>query len=264
MGLFDIFSGDSARQAAEQNSALLRQNQTAGTNTLQQGQTNSLASLDAAAGAYDPLKAIAAKYGGGTNLYLDSLGVNGPGGNARATGAFQAGPGYQYAVDQSLDGVARKAAALGMGGPQGNTLAALSDRAGNMANQEYGNWQTRLGGLIAPEFQATAGQTGALAGQAGAEAGKVPVYGNTANSIANLGTNTTTGLNDQNTQSANAEMQGSGNLWNFGLNGLSALASGGGTSLLGGGGSLGSALGSIGVTYGKPGTSGSNMYGPVY
>jgi hypothetical protein len=29
----------------------------------------------------------------------------------------------------------------------GNTLAALSDRAGHMANQEYGGWQNRLGGL---------------------------------------------------------------------------------------------------------------------
>lgn len=226
MGIFDIFTGDSAREAADQNAALLRQNQTSGTATLQQGQADSLASLDRAGGMYAPLSA---KYGAGTGLYLDSLGVNGPQGNARATGAFQAGPGYQYAVDQSLDGVARKAAALGMGGPQGNTLAALSDRAGNMANQEYGNWQSRLGGLVAPEFQATAGQ-------AGAEAGKVPVYGNTANSIAGLGTATTNGINNQNTQAANAETQGSGNLWGLGLN-LARLGVGaatGGTSLLGG------------------------------
>jgi hypothetical protein len=205
---------------------------------------------------------LSAKYGAGTGLYLDSLGVNGAQGNARATGAFQAGPGYRYAVDQSLDGVARKAAALGMGGPQGNTLAALSDRAGNMANQEYGNWQTRLGGLIAPEFQATAGQTGALAGQAGAEAGKVPVYGNTANSIANLGTNTTTGLNDQNTQAANAETQGSGNLWNFGLNALTGLASGG-TSLLGGLAGLGGGGGGLAAGRAFNNAPSSSYYGPL-
>jgi hypothetical protein len=108
----------------------------------------------------------------------------------------------------------------------GNTLAALSDRAGNMANQEYGNWQTRLGGLISPELAATTGQ-------ATTEAGKVPVYQGTANSIANLGTNTATGVANQNTQAANAEIAGSGNLWGLGLNALKAFASGG-TSLLGG------------------------------
>src|SRR4051812_21488185 len=126
MGIFDIFTGDPAKEAAAKNTALLQQNQTAGTATLQGGQTNSLASLDKAGGYYAPLSQ---KYGQGTNLYLDSLGVNGADGNARATGAFQAGPGYQYAVDQSLDGINRSAAARG-GSIGGNTLAALSDRAG--------------------------------------------------------------------------------------------------------------------------------------
>ena len=73
-------------------------------------------------------------------------------------------------------------------------------------------------------------------GQAGAEANKVPVYQGTANSIANLGTNTTNGITQQNNQAANAELAGSGNLWGLGLNlaklGVGALS--GGTSLLGG------------------------------
>lgn len=130
-------------------------------------------------------------------------------------------------MSQALDQTNRAAAATGMLAG-GNTLAALSDRAGNMASQEYGDWQNRLAGLISPEFQA-------VGGQAGAEAGKVPVYSNTANSIANLGTSTTNGITNQNTQAANAEMAGSGNLWGLGL-GLAKLAvGGGGTSLLGGG-----------------------------
>ena len=171
---------------------------------------------------------MSAKYGAATTLGLDALGVNGPEGNTRATGAFQAGPGYQYAVDQSLDAINRKGA-VGGGGLAGNTLAALSDRAGNMANQEYGSWLDRLQGYVSPELAATSGQ-------AGAEAGKVPVYQGTANSLANLGTNTTAGITGQNTQAANAEMQGSGNLWGLGLNlakmGVGALS--GGTSFLGG------------------------------
>jgi len=256
MGLFDIFTGDSAKEAAEKNRQLLQANQTSGTNTLQTGQTNSLASLDAAAGAYDPLKALASKYGAGSSLYLDSLGINGADGNARATGAFQAGPGYQYAVDQSLEGINRKANAAG-GLVGGNTLAALSDRAGNMANQEYGSWQDRLGGLISPELSATGV---AAAGTAGANTGKAGVYSNTANSIANLGTTTANGIAGQNTQEANAVTAANGNLWKLGIQGATALASGG-TSLLGG---IGSGLGSLGITYGMPGTAGSNMQGPVY
>lgn len=239
MGIFDIFTGGSAKKAAEENSRLLQANKAEGTATLRGGETNSLASLDKAGSYYAPLSQ---KYGMGTNLYLDSLGVNGADGNARATGAFQAGPGYQYQVQQALDQTNRAAAATGsLQG--GNTLAALSDRAGNMANQEYGNWQTRLGGLISPEMQA-------VSGQAGAEANKAPVYMNTANSIANLGTNTANGVANQNTQAANAELAGSKNLWSFGLNGLSALASGGGTSLLGGGGGKG--LGSLFMGGGSP------------
>lgn len=234
MGIFDIFTGNSAREAADQNTARLKDLQASGTATLQGAQTNALGSLDTAAGAYDPLKALAAKYGGGTGLYLDSLGVNGPEGNTRATGAFQAGPGYQYAVDQSLDQTRRAAARDGsLNG--GNTLAALSDRAGNMANQEYGNWQTKLSGLVSPELAATSGAAG---GVAGANLGKAGVYTNTGNQIVGLGTNTTNGINNQNTQAANAEMQGSSNLWGLGM-GLAQLGVGamtGGTSLLGGGG----------------------------
>ena len=223
MGLFDIFTGDPAKEAAAKNAALLQANQTAGTKTLQEAQTGALGALDQSAGAYDPLRS---KYGAATSLGLDALGVNGAAGNQWAVGAFQAGPGYQYAVDQSLDGIARNAAARGMD-VGGNTLAALGDRAGNMANQEYGSWVNSLNGYVSPELAATSGYAGAIGN-------KAPVYMNTGNSIANLGTNTANAIAGQNTQSANAEMQGSGNLWGLGLN-LAKLGAGafGGTSLLG-------------------------------
>jgi hypothetical protein len=164
-------------------------------------------------------------------MYLNSLGLNGTAGNSAAVGAFHAGPGYQYTVDQALQGINR-AGAVGGQGLNGNTLAALSDRAGNLANSEYSGWQNSLAGFVPQELQATSGQAGATAAQA-------PVYTGTANNIANLGTNTTNGLTNQNTQAANAEMQGSANLWGLGINGAKALASGG-TSLLGGGKGLGS------------------------
>jgi hypothetical protein len=227
MGIFDIFTGDSAKKAAEENKRLIEANKAEGTATLTAGQNNALGALDQASGLYGGL---ASKYGRATTLGLDGLGVNGSEGNARATAAFRAGPGYQFAVDQSLDGINRSAAARGMS-IGGNTLAALSDRAGNMANQEYGSWLDRLNGYVSPELSATGGQAAAIGA-------KAPVYTTTASNIANLGTNTTNGVANQTTQAANAEMQGSSNLWGFGLN-LAKLAAGipsGGTSLLSGGG----------------------------
>jgi hypothetical protein len=234
MGLFDAFTGDAAKDAAEKNRALLLANQTSGTNTLQNGQTSALGALDSAAGAYAPLSALGTKYGTATSLGLDALGVNGADGNARAVAAFHAGPGYQYSVDQSLDGINRKAAATGVLAG-GNTLAALGDRAGSMADQEYQNWVTSLNGYVNPELSAT---SGAANGVAAADTNKAGVYSNTANQIANLGTTTTNGVAGQNTQEANAVTAASGNLWNFGLNAAKAAATGG-ISLLGDLGSLG-------------------------
>lgn len=166
--------------------------------------------------------------------------MNGPEGNARAVDAFHAGPGYNYAVDQSLEGVNRKAAATGVLAG-GNTLAALSDRAGNMANQEYGSWLDRLNGYVSPELAATGGV-------ASATAAKAPIYMADAGARVGLENGVTQGINSQETQAANAEMQGSSNLWGLGLNlaklGVGALS--GGTSFLGGGGG-GGALGSMNV-----------------
>jgi hypothetical protein len=242
MGIFDIFTGDTAKKAAEENKKLLQENLATGTKELKEGRAGAIGALDTAAGYYAPL---ASKYGKATTLGLDALSVNGPEGNARAVEAFRASPGYDYRVDQTLDGVARKANALGVS-MGGNTLAELSDRAGHMADQEYGAWVDRLNGYVSPELAATGGE-------AAATMAKAPVYTTTATNLAGLGTTTTNGITKQNTEAANAEMQGSSNLWGLGLNlakmGLSAATGGvgGGGSLLGGGGGSGSAMGTMQV-----------------
>lgn len=79
------------------------------------------------------------------NMLADSYGIRGGEGNDRATAAFREAPGYRYQVDQATDAVARQQSALGMLG-SGNTAAAISDRAQNLADQGYSNWQ---GGLRA-------------------------------------------------------------------------------------------------------------------
>ena len=56
-------------------------------------------------GRPDPLAAIGQKYGAGGTTYLDTLGVNGPEGQARARAAFLAGPAYTHNFDQGLQAI---------------------------------------------------------------------------------------------------------------------------------------------------------------
>jgi hypothetical protein len=83
---------------------------------------------------------------GGYDMYQNSLGLNGQAGYDAALGAFQQGPGYQFALDQANQNVLRNSAALG-GVASGNTLMGLSDRAQQLQNLEFGNWQNRLAGF---------------------------------------------------------------------------------------------------------------------
>lgn len=243
MGLLDIFTGGSAKDAAAENIARLDAYKKEGMDFLNAGLKGALGSLDTAKTYFQPLSDLATKYGAGTSLYLDSLGVNGAQGNANAVNAFQAGPGYDFALNTGLDALDRRAASRGMLASGNNTLDTLGFAQG-LANQEYGNWQNRLAGLVSPELSAT----GATAsGLSGLEAGKAPIYMNDANARVGLAGNVVGGINNQNTQAANAEMAGSGNLWNLGLN-LARL----GTGFLGGGiGGLG------GATFSGTGTQAS-------
>ena len=110
---------------------------------LASGVGNAVGTVQGSNAAYQPYQAS----GGVANAMLaNSEGLNGAAGNAAATAAFQAGPGYQWQVDQATDAAARKAASLGMAG-SGNTLSAITQLGSNLANQEYGNWQSGLSGL---------------------------------------------------------------------------------------------------------------------
>lgn len=207
MGLLDAFTGKAAKRAAAENSARLGALKTEGMGYFDTGLDRSTAAL---ADAKAPLTALGAKYGAGTDLYLDSLGVNGPDGNARAVNSFQAGPGYQWSLDEANRAGVRAASATGMV-QSGNTLAALQDRAQGIAGQAYSDWQNKLGGLVSPEMTATTANAGIDTTLAG-------LYSQDALNRTNLASTVATGQNSQTTQAANAEMQGSANLWGLGLN----------------------------------------------
>lgn len=98
-------------------------------------------------GAYNPLLTAAGQYGSfGTpsaQMIADANGVNGPEGIARAQAAFHTSPGYSFQLGQGIDAATRSANASGVAAG-GNTLAELTRYGQGVANQDYGNWLTRL------------------------------------------------------------------------------------------------------------------------
>jgi hypothetical protein len=214
MGLFDIFTGDPLKDAADKSRALFQQTQAdvtsrtnatrdeaagylrggfgAGRGNLAQGYGAAAGALNAGAGsalgyldagtqgalgqlaqartdltagggAYAPLAALGQKFGLGSSLYGDALGLNGPEGAARATAAFQKGPGYQLALDQGLDAVNRGRNARGALN-SGNTDVDLLKYGTGFADQAYQQWMGHLAPYNQLELSAT---SGAASGNAG-------------------------------------------------------------------------------------------------
>ena len=219
--------------------------------------------LDRARGDVTSLSDLAGRYRTGADMYSNALGLNGPQGNQTAVGAFQAGPGYDFALDQGLDAISRRRNAVGML-DSGNADRDAQTFGMGMANQEYSNWLGRLQGYQPLELQATQGANQTLANLGLAEAGMLNTAGtnkagiasgtglNLANITSGLGTtlgnvnigeaNTLAGLNERSNaqrlglsqnnaqpyaktygDEAMAEMAGAKNAWGLGLN-LASLA----------------------------------------
>jgi len=229
-------------------------------NYIDQGTAGAVGRFDQAAGAYQPLSALGLKYGTGTDLYLDSLGINGAEGNARARSSFDAGAGYNWETDQGIDALARiRNAQTGGNGVGGNTDRDASNYVMDRARTAYGGWQDRLGGLVNPELAATSGAASGVAGantgaagaimqggtsKAGIESGRASMLADLASrygtgmagvdqgegtSLAGLATGAAgqqvglaQGLSPAYAKTygdeATAQMQGSSNLWNLGMN----------------------------------------------
>jgi hypothetical protein len=214
MGLFDIFTGDAAKKAAAENRDNLSSLLTKGTDIYGQGYNTASGALNNALSGYQPLSDLAGQYGAGTTMYLNALGLNGQAGNDAATAAFQTSPGYQFNLDQGLEAINRRRAAGGMLN-SGNADADAIKYGSGLASGEYNNWLNNLSGL----------NSNALAATNAAAAGKAGIYGSLANlgqqnagNLVGLNTTVTNGINNQNTQQANAETAASGNIFNFGMN----------------------------------------------
>jgi hypothetical protein len=131
----------------------------------------------------------------------DLLGLNGQPAADTAMSSFQASPGYQYSVDQGLRAVDAGAAAKGML-RSGATLKAEQTLGSNLADQDFGNYITRLNslsnfGITAAGGQAStdtsaAGQQASIYGNEGSNISKA-VGGGVTNALTGLGTSGGTG-----------------------------------------------------------------------
>jgi hypothetical protein len=208
MGLFDAFTGRPAKEAAAKNAALYQRYGTDATRALDTGLEKGADALTSGIASYAPLSSLGAKYGRGSDLYMDALGINGPEGTARGQAAFTTSPGYNFMVDQATDRAQRGIARFA---PGGNEAAEIARLASGYAGSEFGNWLTRVGGFVPQELQATTGAAGGQAQGYGALAG---LYGNDAMNRSNVFGQVASGAANSNTAAANAEMAGSSNLWN--------------------------------------------------
>ncbi len=244
MGLFDVFTGAPAKRAAEENSARFGQLQTQGMGFLDTGLNNATGALDTAG---QPLAALGSKYGAATTMGLNALGVNGVDAQNTARQAYAPSPGLEYAKNAAVDVNDRRMASRGLLG-SGNNIDMSANIAGEMQYNDYNSWLSRLMGASGQETTAATG----LAGLGTARAG---LYQGDAGQRVGLASNVVNGQNSQTTQAANAEMAGSGNLWNFGLQ-LANLGAG-----AAGGGGMSGGTPSVGNTQGGYGAGGGSGYG---
>jgi hypothetical protein len=156
MGLLDLFSDKNEAKARDEYTQGYTRARTRAQNRLNVGERDLRGQYGQASGYFDPL---AERYGRGSEMYANALGLGGAAGNQAAQGAFQEGPGYDYAVQQALQGVMRNASSLG-NVASGNTAMALQDRGNQLANQEYGGWLDRLSGYDPLAMGAAGAQAG--------------------------------------------------------------------------------------------------------
>lgn len=158
--MLGLDAGKATIGAANQNKGLLNTLENKGNQFINTGEQKSQGALDTAIGLYQPYVDAGKS---ATAMQSNALGLNGAAGNDAATGAFQAGPGYQFAMDQGTQAALRGASAAGMLN-SGNTLTALTGYGQGLANQEYGGWLDRLAGQSQQGLQATTGQANGYSG----------------------------------------------------------------------------------------------------
>lgn len=176
MGLFDLFSDKNEKAGMQDYTKSVQKGAKEAGGYLEGGIGNLRTQYGSALDEYSP---YAESGRAATGLYSDALGLNGAEGNTRATGAFQTGPGYQFAMDQGLQALERRASSQGrLAG--GQTSLDTIGYAQGLGNQEYGSWLDRLNGQQGMGMDAAAGRAGIQTGLGQAEYGYGADRGNLA------------------------------------------------------------------------------------
>lgn len=156
---------------------------------------------------------------------------------------FQESPGYQFAQDEAQRAIERSAAARG-DIVSGRTLKELDERSQQIANQQYGSYLNRLGGLFGTSFGA--GQASAqVPFNVAAQTVPLDIYGQQVMAQGNI-----------------ARTAGIGSGVGALVQTAADIATGGATSGLGGmGGATGATAGGAGLFQGGAGGFGGVPFG---
>lgn len=213
MGLFsDLFSTKPAEEAAKAKAAGFQNAQTAATGALDAGQ----AGADALYGqAYQPYTGLIDSTGRGSAAYGDATGANGAAGLENAKSLFTATPGYQSGFDLLTDANDRRAASRGILA-SGNTIADTAKLATTYADQNYGNYVSRLSPYLGANNSAISGGAGVLGSQAATDMAA-------AGQRAQYGYNAATGTGSANADAALAPYSASQNFWGALMGGANLL-----------------------------------------
>lgn len=205
MGNFftDLFSTKPAEDAAK----AIKQGYATGLDQANTTLTNAQTNADTLYGqAYSPFSSLISSTGAGSAAYGDATGANGQEGLDRAKALFTSTPGYQSGFDLLTDANDRLAASRGILA-SGNTIADTAKLATTYADQNYGNYVSRLAPYLGANENAVSGGAGVLTGQAALDTG---VAGQKATNMWNAATGS--GQADANADLA--AYSASGNFWN--------------------------------------------------
>lgn len=180
MGLFDLFSNDTAQQAAQQRNAGLQQgyDQLSGQYDQARGAINNGAST--AQGYYQPLINSTTA---GAGAYGDASGANGADGLARATANFKNSGQYGVygiGLNEGLQALDRTHAAAGNLN-SGNADTDAIKYAQDQASKAYGSYTAGLAPYLGANAGAVGGAAGVATGQGTALANTDVAQGNAAN-----------------------------------------------------------------------------------
>lgn len=214
--LSDIFGG-AGKEAARSNMNLIGNFDTKANQQIDAGSSQANDYLAQAGGIYGDMSKM-----GLDNLgfYKDALGLNGQTGTDAALSRFQTGPGYEFAMNQGLDALDRRAAAKGQLNSGNSTIDTLTYAQG-LGNQEWGSYLDRLGNY---DTQNRALYSQGAQGQAGTYGSQADLSLGTLDRRLNVGSEVLNGRMGANNDLATARNQGVSNFGSILGGGLKLLS----------------------------------------